>query len=211
MKKRLFGGLLFIAALAVSSSAFAATVSLVGTELSLRTQGQATPTSQLFVTSFPASATVSETSVEFPDVASLFDPTVGVPPGFASSLVDVAIDAGSDFLTIDFTNSAPFSQFAAGFQNTYVFTFADAVAPLITAAEIDTSVTTLGLVPEDVTFSGNQLFVNVESLSFNTSTFARINLTAEAGVAPVPLPAGLPLMLSGMLGIGLLARRKRTA
>lgn len=31
----------------------------------------------------------------------------------------------------------------------------------------------------------------------------------NAAVAPVPLPAGLPLMLSGLLGVGLLARRKK--
>lgn len=211
MEKNLFSGLALAAALFISSSAHAATVSLIGTELSLRTEAQATPTSQLFVTSFPASATVSENLVEFPDVESLFDPTVGVPPGFASSLVNVAIDAGEDYLEIDFANSAPFFQFATGFQNTYVFTFASSVAVNITDAVIDTNVTTLGLTDERVTFSGNELFVNVQSLRFNTSTIARINLTAEQAVAPVPLPAGLPLILTGLLGFGLMARRKKAA
>ncbi|WP_081251817.1 VPLPA-CTERM sorting domain-containing protein [Rhodovulum sulfidophilum] len=201
----------FAGILLAPSSVLAATLSLVGTELSLKTEAQATPTSQLFVTSFPASVTVSETSVEFPDVASLFDPTVGVPPGFASSLVDVAIDVGADFLTIDFTNSAPFSLFATGFKNTYVFTFASSVALNITDAIIDTNVTTLGLTDGRVTFSGNELFVNVQSLPFDTSTFVRINLTSEEAVAAVPLPAGLPLLLSGLLGIGLQARRKKAA
>lgn len=211
MKNKFFGGLIISTGLIMSSSAYAATVSLIGTELGLRAEAQATPTSQLFVTSFPASATVSESSVEFPDVASLFDPTVGVPPGFASSLVDVAIDAGADFLEIDFTNSAPFSLFATGFKNTYVFTFASSIAVNITDAVIDTDLTTLGLTDDRVTFSGNELFVNVQSLPFNTSTFARINLTAEEAVAPIPLPAGLPLMLTGLLSVGLLARRKKAA
>ncbi|MBK5922544.1 hypothetical protein CCR90_01885 [Rhodovulum sulfidophilum] len=43
------------------------------------------------------------------------------------------------------------------------------------------------------------------------STFVRINLTSEEAVAAVPLPAGLPLLLSGLLGIGLQARRKKAA
>jgi hypothetical protein len=206
----------FTASALLLLAAPASALSLLGTELQLRTHAQATPTSELFVTSFPASATVSETEVEFPDVASLFDPTTGVPPGFANSLVDVAIDAGSDFLTIDFDNSAPFAQFAFGFQNTYVFTFDSAVALAITSAVIDEEVTTLGLTPQRVTFEGNELFVNVQGLSFNQSTFARINLTAaEAPTEPpaevIPLPAGMPLMLAALAVFGLVGRRRASA
>lgn len=211
MKNKLFGGLVFSASLVASSAAFAATVSLVGTELKLDGLLQATPTSPTSTFTATASAIVSETTVEYPNVND-FGITNTSVPGFPTPIttVAVAIDAGADFLTIDFDNTS-LNVFVPAFQNTYIFTFADAVAPLITAAEVDTSVTTLGLAPEDITFSGNQLFVNVESLPFNTSTFARINLTAEAGVAPVPLPAGLTLMLSGLMGIGLVTRHKRTA
>ena len=184
-------------------SAMGQSASLIGTELSLRTQGQATPTSELFVVSFPASAIVTAPEVEFPDVASLFDPSVGVPPGFANSLVDVAIDAGEDFIEIDFTNSAPFFQFASGFQNTYVFTFDSTVDLQLTNATIDDSVTTLGLTPDRIDFVGDELFVNVESLPFNTTTFARINLNAVA----VPEPSSL-LLLSGF-GVSAFARRRR--
>lgn len=192
-----------------ASGSLAAPVSLLDTDLSLRTVAQGTPTSEEFVTSFPASAVVSAEEVEFPDVASLFDPTVGVPPGFANSLVDVAIDAGADFLTIDFDNSAPFFQFATGFQNTYVFTFDDEVAPTITGATIAEDVTTLGLDPSDVTFAGNELFVNVESLRFDVSTFARIDLTAEVGPAPIPLPAAGAMLMSALAAAGGLSLRRR--
>lgn len=231
MTMKVLSGLAFGSLVALSSTAHAATLSLIGTDLSLSAQAQATPTSELFVTSFPVTATVSATEVEFPDVASLFDSSTGVPPGFASSLVDVSIDAGSDFLEIDFTNSAPFTDFATGFQNTYVFTFDSAVALDITDAVIDTNVTTLGLTGDRVTFSGNELFVNVQSLTFNTSTFARINLTAEDAMGSVvtdegsmgsgmtddpermpvvPLPAGMPLIITAMIGLGVLSRQKKT-
>ena len=186
---RTWGGLALTAGLLATGSltapaAHSADFSLVGSELRLRTNAQATPTSQLFVTSFPAVATVSETAVEFPDVSSLFDPTVGVPPGFANSLVDVAIDAGVDYLEIDFDNAGS-RGYATAFQNTYVFTFADAVALQITEATID-PLTTLGLTSDRVTFVDNELFVNVQSLSFNPNSFARINLSGI--LTPVPDP-----------------------
>jgi hypothetical protein len=203
-----------------------ANAALIGTEIGLRTIGQATPESDQIVTSFPATATVSATEVEFPDVASLEDPSVPSIPGFAGVLVDVAIDAGDDFLSIDFDNSSPFTQFASGFQNTYVFLFESEAAIAFQDATIDEDVTTLGLTPDRVNFEGNALFVNVESLPFDTSTFARISLDAETvdptpgptepddmggGIespTPVPLPAGLPLLLTGLGAFAMLRRRK---
>ncbi|MEM0978682.1 MAG: hypothetical protein AAGH78_00275 [Cyanobacteria bacterium P01_H01_bin.58] len=116
------GGLTLTAGLLTFSSfiapaAHSADFSLIDSELRLRTIAQGTPTSELFVTSFPAVATVSDSAVEFPTVESLFDPSVGVPPGFANSLVNVAIDAGTDYLEIDFDNTR-FTRYATAFQNT---------------------------------------------------------------------------------------------
>ena len=168
---------------------------------------------RLDIHSDTVSAIVSETEVEYPNVND-FGITDTSVPGFPTPVttVPVAIDAGADFLTIDFDNTAPFNRFVPAFQNTYIFTFESGIAPLITSAVIDTGVTTLGLVPEDITFAGNQLFVNVEGLFFNTSTFARINLTASPGTTPVPLPAGGALMLAGLLGLAALKRvRNRNA
>lgn len=178
-------------------------LTLVGSELKLRTHAQSTSTSQLFVTSFPASAIVSDSTVEFPNVESLFDPSVGVPPGFARSLVDVSIDAGADYLAIDFDN-AGFSRFARGFQNTYVFTFTAATALQITGVLIDPQ-TTLGLTPDRVTFNGNELFVNVQNLPFNPNSFARINLSTVAASEPnVPPTAAVPEP-SSVFSLGILA------
>jgi len=184
---------------------------LIGTELKLRVIAQATPSSELLTISFPVAATVKAESVEFPNVESLFDPATGVPPGFARSLVNVAIDAGADFLTIDFDNTTSPFRYASGFQNTYVFTFdSDFILTLI-SAEIDTSVTTLGLTPGRVTVSGNELFVNVQGLSFTTSTFARITLASRLDDRPptaVPTPGALPLLLGGLAMLSIAARRR---
>ncbi len=195
----------FVATLAFGSSS-ALGFTLVGSELKLRTEAQLTPTSQLFVTSFPASAVVSESSVEFPNVESLFDPSTGVPPGFASSLVNVAIDAGVNYLAIDFDN-AGFGRFATGFQNTYVFTFTAPTALQITDVLIDPS-TNLGLTPNRVTFQGNELFVNVQGLTFNSNSFARVNLNGTIAPKPVPVPSSvLGLSIVALGGSMLLKRR----
>jgi hypothetical protein len=207
MKTFLLNAVVLGAAMLFSAPAQSATFSLVGTELKLDGLLQATPTSPTSTFTATVSAIVSETEVEYPNVND-FGITDTSVPGFPTPVttVPVAIDAGADFLTIDFGNTAPFNRFVPAFQNTYIFTFESGIAPLITSAVIDTGVTTLGLVPEDITFAGNQLFVNVEGLFFNTSTFARINLTASPGTTPVPLPAGGALMLAGLLGLAALKR-----
>jgi PEP-CTERM motif len=197
-----------------ASPALSASFTLVGSELRLRTEAQSTPTSQKFVTSFPVAATVSESAVEFPNVASLFDPSTGVPPGFARSLVNVAIDAGDNYLAIDFDNAGS-NRFATGFQNTYVFSFTAPIALQITGVAID-SRTTLGLTPNRVTFAGNELFVNVQGLSFNPNSFARINLDGVMGRSDsdsgtstaVPEPSTM-LLAGGAALMGGLFKRNR--
>lgn len=123
------------------------------------------------------------------------------------SVVDVSINAGNDFLDIGFANSAPYSLFASGYRNSYVFTFDSVAKPTITSALVDHSLTTLGLTNSDLTFVGNTLEVNVQGLSFNPSTFARIDLTS---LNPVPLPAAVWLFGAGLIGLGALANRKRS-
>lgn len=80
-----------------------------------------------------------------------------------------------------------------------------------------------GIKAEDIPLAAP---LNVEFVTaFLTGTngqvdFQNIGFTAEESTpqppsqvpapSPIPLPAGLPLMLSGLLGIGFLARRKKT-
>jgi hypothetical protein len=193
------------AALMLSGPAYAG---LTGTELSLRTLAQATASGTPFITSFERTVIVSS-AVEYPDVASLFNPATGVPPGFAQSLVNTAINVGNDYIEIDFDN-AGFSTFASGFENTYIFRFDSAAIVDIEDAEIDSTVTTLGLQPSDIRFTGNELFINVESLPFNPSTFVRVNLLVEGGpVPPVPEPTTYAMLLAGLAIVGWVGTRRR--
>ncbi len=162
-------------------------VTLIGSTLTLGSEVQLSPTSQLFVTSFPVSRIVSESTVEFPDTQSLFDPTDGIPPGHTR--VNTSIDAGADYLEIDFDNVGFFRRFSSGFKNTAVFTFSAPIALQIKGVSIN-SQTTLGLTPERVTFDGSQLFVNVQGLFFNPSTFVRLDL--DFAVTPEPNPVSVP-------------------
>jgi hypothetical protein len=162
--------------------------SLNGTQLSLRTLAQATSSSEPVYTSFERTVLVTEESVEFPDVGSLFNPETTPPVGFLDSLVNVAIDARANSLEIDFDH-AGFGTFAFGFENTYVFRFESAALISITGAAVDPSVTTLGITNDSLRFAGNELFVKVAGLPFNSATFARINLTVvpEASCAVLSL------------------------
>jgi len=198
----------FVPLLAAASAAlctFSASAGLIGTDLTLSALQQASPGTTVFESSFPRVARVLSDQVEFPDVASLFNPNDPKPPGFGS-LVNTWIDAGNDFIEIDFFQAGS-GTFASGHQNTYVFQFDSAALATIVGASIDDSVTTLGLDDTDVRFEGNRLFVNVESLSFTPSSFARIHLDVVGGPQPVPEPAGLPLVVLG--GAAALAVRRR--
>jgi len=160
---------------ALCKLAIAQNIDFDGQELRINVIGQATPESEVIFLGFETLAIVDQRYVEFPSIAAIDNPASGAPPGFSGQLVDVAIDVSTDTLTIDFDNAPPFTTFASGFQNTYVFTFLGANVQNIGNAQIDRTVTNLNLEDSDVTVEGNQLFVNVESLTFNADTFIKIN------------------------------------
>lgn len=167
---------------------------LNSTEFSVQVQFQPTSTDPRQAISFEDTAVVNG-NVEFPSLAAL---DIGSNP-FNLFVVDVAVDVGNDFIDIDFDNASP-STFAAGFFNGYRFTF-DSVVPVdILSASVDQGITTLGISDSDLLFNNNELFLNVASRSFNSSTFARINLNAVGGpTSPqaVPLPGTLALSALG--------------
>lgn len=189
--------LIFVASAHVSEAA------LLGTELSLTTIFQSSPTSQPTIIGFLTTATVTEPGVEFPSVKAL-----EAPNALNLTVVDVAINAGDTFIEIGFQNSPPHTTFATGFRNGYLFTFDHVAVPTITGATIDATVTTLGLSPSNLLFENNNLFVNVAGLPFNTSTFARINLSVEGGPpTPIPIPGAIWLFGSGLIGLFGLRRK----
>lgn len=197
---KLYKRMLAIATLLAAPSVHAG---LLGTEMSLSTLAQGTSSSTPFTTSFERTVVVSAPAVEYPDVASLFNPGTQVPPGFARSLVNVAIDVNDTFLTIDFDNAGT-GRFASAFQNTYVLKFDSATAVDFVEASIAPT-TNLGLLLSDITFVGSELRVNVESLAFNANSFVRIDLQVVGGPPPIPEPATFLTMAAG-IGIVVAAR-----
>lgn len=187
---------LLVAGIIFAISGQTSEAALLGTDLSIESVFQQTSASPIETIGFFTTATVVEPGVEFSSLAA----TEVINPPFGLQLVDVAINAGDDFIEIDFDN-VTHNRYLPAFLNGCVFTFDSSVLVDITGATIDTSVTTLGLDQSDLTFLGNQLTVNVEGLSFNTSTFARIDLTSVGGPVPVPDPATVWLFGSGLLGL----------
>lgn len=164
---------------------------LLGTNLSVKVLVQPTSSGSSDATTFDITAKVAEPSIEFPSLGSL---TLN-PPQPGLRVVDVSINAGDDFIEIGFDNTGASSLFSSAYFNGYEFTFDSNVAAIIKNASIDTLLTTLGLTASDVTFSGNKLLVNVEGLSFTTSTFVRINLKVDGGsnnpLSPPPKNYGM--------------------
>lgn len=172
---------------------------LLGTELGIQVLSQTTATSPVTAEGTLVTATVSEPAIEFPNLGAT---------DFSGGLrvVNVDVNAGDDFLSIDFDN-AGLGTFASAFFNGYEFTFDNGAFLSITDAVIDTMVTTLGLDDSDVSFSGNSLFVNVDRLPYKPSSFARINLTStDVPDAQVPEPSTTFLFSIGLLGLLVRAR-----
>lgn len=181
---------------------------LNGTEVTLRTIVQDKPSNPPIITSHERTVTAGS-GVEYPHVADLFNSVTEARPGFVPNLVDVAFDIANDHIDIDFKNSGPFARFGAGFQNTYILRFDSETARRIAAAEIDNSVTTLGLQQSDVRLVGDELLINVENLQFHPSTFARVNLVLEEGpLSPAPEPATYAMLLAGLTLIGWIGVRR---
>jgi hypothetical protein len=199
---------------------------LEGAEVTLRTIAQDTSSSSPVITSLERTVRAGP-GVEYPHVGimtrqlipehssptqfimNLLNPATGAQAGFVPYLVDAAIDIANDHITIDFANLTPSARFGGGFQNKIVFQFDSDTARSIAVAEIDNSVTTLGLQPSDVRLVGDELFINVENLQFNPSTSARVKLAVEEGpVSPAPEPATYAMMLAGLTLIGWIGTRR---
>lgn len=153
------------------------TEGLIGETVTLVGRGQEFAGSAVFSEDF-STVTVAEPGVEFPSVAAFETPGSGV------LLVDVAIDVGRDFLEIDFSNAVHTSMYAMWFFNGYSLR-TDASSIVFTAASIDSDITTLGLAPSDVTFTENELFINMEGLTFDTSSVVRINFETMDDSVPI--------------------------
>ncbi|TXK94535.1 hypothetical protein BMR02_13860 [Methylococcaceae bacterium HT1] len=144
-------------------------LNLLGTEIDLKIIYQPSSSSTIKTLTHPATASIVEPGIEFPRTLDLDIIGDGIP------MINVSINVGNDFIEIDFSNASD-GKFWSAVENTFVFRLNDIESDKITSATIDSSVTTLELENSDVRFVGNELFINVENLSFNSSTFVRVNL-----------------------------------
>jgi hypothetical protein len=89
--------------------------------------------------------------VQFPSAESLFD---GAPRPPDSFIVETSIDAGAEYIEVDFDNAGS-ATFAPWVQNTYVFGFAADALLTVTGAAADRSVSNLAILDENVFFGGS--------------------------------------------------------
>lgn len=154
---------------------------MIGTDVSLQTIYQSTPTSAINTVDFKT-VEVIDPGIEFISIKAI------EAEGASPNLADVAINIGSDFIEIDFNNTGPYFTFTSAYQNGYVLTFNSNVPVYLLSASIDANATNFGLISNDLILSNDQLIINVEGLSFSRSSFARINLEPSVEPSPVPLP-----------------------
>jgi hypothetical protein len=167
--------------IATTSNAHA---SLIGTDVTFGTLFQQTATSRPVAISTTATVPVSATVVEFPSLAAF-----GVANNLGLFIVNAAVDITAQGLTQTFQNAGR-GVFATAFENDGVYTFESSALVNITGAVVDPS-SNLGLTNADLTFSGNQLFINYGGgESFGPNSRLQIDLVVQGG------PTGIPVSTS---------------
>ena len=146
----------------------------------------------------------------FPDISTQYVPPVGpvtvVDPGqeFPSNIFVpgrlFALDINASQITY-FTNEAV--TYGTSAFNGFKLSFSG--APPIVNVTLNGAST---LVPVDISFDTNDVFLNLSGLAVTPAQFSVVDVTF--GTIETPLPAALPLFATGLGALGLLSwRRKR--
>ena len=177
---------------------------LIGTNVTFGTLYQQTSTSMPVVVSTTATEPVVLGEVTFPSLQAY-----GVSNNLGLFLVDGAVTVGADSLTETFANAGS-GAFASAYKNDAVYTFESAALVNITGAVVD-PISNLGLTDADLTFSGDQLFVNYGGgQSYDPNSILKIDLVVQGGPngSPVPEPSTWAMMLLGFAGLGFAGYRR---
>ena len=214
MGKGFFGGLTLAAILGMSSAAFAAPIYLNDTLINVSVGAGTTATTSN--NTFNNGQTINKV-IDAPsaDAEEFHNQTTHI--WFSGGGLELLFDFNQeyDISTLHFWNYTSESFDVDNID----FTFFDSALTQVGSLSILPALgSSPGIEAEDISLAAplNVQFVTALLTGTNNQVdFQNIGFTAEVSTpqppSPVPLPAGLPLMLSGLLGIGYLARRKKAA
>lgn len=154
----------------------------------------------------------------FPNTSTVFtSSTFVVTGGVERTSLNQTGNGGSDFatfdvsdnsITVDFYNpTSGFNSWSnADFNGFHVADTTNNVIP-ITGVTVNPATNMVGFTASNVSFDANNIFVNWQSLRFNSDTLVRLDVTFAGGSSiGTPLP---PTLLAGFLGMAMLAGVRR--
>lgn len=133
--------------------------------------------------------TVTEPGVEYPSLR-VFNPAA----------VDAAVNVAADYVEISFANETKFTNFSSRFFNGYSLK-TESCAIKFTSVTIDPATTNFEIEPSAVTFSDNEVSINMQGLDFDPSSLLRLKLgLMNTGAVNRELEDALQELYIGILG-----------
>ena len=111
-----------------------------------------------------------------------------------ATLPGVEVHVDGNAVVFDFSNVAGPGRFPSNEFDGYILDMVrTADAPVLIAALVDSKVTTMDLIQDDLTYDGDRLAVNLAGLSFDSNSFIRLELYLTEGSRPTDEDASDPM------------------